>query len=136
MCVHSFPLKPCECFTQSLSSFLVDSHLESLLLCFPYNYIPSDCSGLNGFLCLLYICFYGILHLFFLHMPILKYPTKHVPITRVFVFGGDMHPCSYGNWFFFSRKLSYFLQWCWRGLSMTISCNIFYRTATLGIINE
>lgn len=43
-----FSSEPCECFTKSLSSFLVDSHLhlESLLLCISYSYIPSDCSGL------------------------------------------------------------------------------------------
>lgn len=89
-----------------------------------------------GFLCLLCICFYGILHLFFSHMPILKYPTKHVPTTCVFVFGGDMHPCSCGSWFFFFRKLNYFLQWFWRALSMTISCNMFYLTAILWIADH
>lgn len=59
MCVHSFPLKPCECFTQSLNSFLADSHLETLLLCFTYSYFPSDCSGLYGFLCILFICVFS-----------------------------------------------------------------------------
>lgn len=34
---------------------------------------------------------------FFSHMPILKYPTKHVPPTCVFVLGGDMYPCSRGG---------------------------------------
>lgn len=37
---------------------------------------------------------------------------------------------------FFFRKLNYFLQWFWRALPMTISCNAFYLTAILGITDH
>lgn len=107
-CVHILFLW--KCFTESLSSFLVGSHLESLLLCISDSYIPSDCSGLVWVsVSSVSMAFYFFF--FFSHMAILKYPTKHGPATCAFVFGGDMHPCSCGNWFFFFRKLNYFLQW-------------------------
>lgn len=36
----------------------------------------------------------------------------------------------------FFRKLNYFLQWFWRALSMTISCDMFYLTAILWIADH
>lgn len=62
-----------------------------------------------GVLCLLCICFYGILYLFSHTCLSSKYPTWYLLPTCAFVLDNDMYPCSRGGCSS-SRKFNY-LQW-------------------------
>lgn len=121
-CVHILFLW--KCFTESLSSFLVGSHLESLLLCISDSYIPSDCSGL------VWVSVSSVSMAFYFFFLTHGYPqisNKTWASHMCLCFWWWHAPMFLWKLVLFFQKVKLLLTVILK--TVTISCNMFYLTA-------